>query len=83
MGTVIKKAFPNFGNGNEKLIPKLWEQEWENVIPRNDRERKIPLVGTGKLGAADWAPADWAPVLNIFVLDIYCQHLGNICQLNL
>ena len=30
-----KIAFPTFGNGNgnEKLIPKLWEREWEAVFP--------------------------------------------------
>ena len=37
-----KKAFPTFGNGNgnEKLIPKLWEFR----IPENGREREFPLT---------------------------------------
>ena len=39
-----KKAFPTFGNGNEKLIPKLWEREWEAGIPGNGREREFPLT---------------------------------------
>ena len=42
----IKKAFPTFGNGNgnEKLIPKLWERESEARIPENGREREFPLT---------------------------------------
>ena len=41
-----KIAFPTFGNGNgnEKLIPKLWEREWEAGIPGNGREREFPLT---------------------------------------
>ena len=39
-----KKAFPTFGNGNEKLIPKLWERESEARIPENGREREFPLT---------------------------------------
>ena len=41
-----KKAFPTFGNGNgnEKLIPKLWEREWEAGIPGNGREREFSLT---------------------------------------
>ena len=41
-----KKAFPTFGNGNgnEKLIPKLWEREWEAGIPGNGREQEFPLT---------------------------------------
>ena len=41
-----KIAFPTFGNGNgnEKLIPKLWEREWEADIPGNGREREFPLT---------------------------------------
>ena len=39
-----KKAFPTFGNGNEKLIPKLWERESEARIPKNGREREFPLT---------------------------------------
>ena len=38
-----KIAFPTFGNGNEKLIPKR-EREWEADIPGNGRERKFPLT---------------------------------------
>ena len=41
-----KNSFPTFGNGNgnEKLIPKLWEREWEAGIPGNGREREFPLT---------------------------------------
>ena len=41
-----KIAFPTFGNGNgnEKLIPKLWEREWEAGIPGNGREWEFPLT---------------------------------------
>ena len=41
-----KIAFPTFGNGNgnEKLIPKLWERQWEAGIPGNGREREFPLT---------------------------------------
>ena len=39
-----KIAFPTFGNGNEKLIPKVWEREWEAGIPGNGREREFPLT---------------------------------------
>ena len=41
-----KKAFPTFGNGNGngKLIPKLWERESEARIPENGREREFPLT---------------------------------------
>ena len=42
-----KKAFPTFGNGNEKLIPKLWERESEARIPENGREREFPLTPAG------------------------------------
>ena len=38
-----KIAFPTFGNGNEKLIPKR-EREWEAGIPGNGREQKFPLT---------------------------------------
>ena len=43
-----KIAFPTFGNGNEKLIPKR-EREWEAGIPGNGRERKFrsPLMRVG------------------------------------
>ena len=44
-----KIAFPTFGNGNEKLIPKLWEREWEVGIPGNGREREFPLTPAGQL----------------------------------
>ena len=39
-----KIAFPTFGNGNgnEKIIPELWE--WEAGIPGNGREREFPLT---------------------------------------
>ena len=42
----MKNSFPTFGNGNgnEKLIPKLWEREWEAGIPGNGREREFPLT---------------------------------------
>ena len=45
-------------------------------------------LGPGRLGPeTNWVrqigPQQIIPVLNIFVLDIYCQHLGNIYQLNL
>ena len=45
-----KIAFPTFGNGNgnEKLIPKLWEREWEAGIPGNGREREFPLTPVKK-----------------------------------
>ena len=44
-----KIAFPTFGNGNgnEKLILKLWEREWEAGIPGNGREREFPLTPVG------------------------------------
>ena len=44
-----KNSFPTFGNGNgnEKLIPKLWEREWEAGIPGNGREREFPLTPGG------------------------------------
>ena len=43
-GTGIEKAFPTFGNGNEKLIPKLWERESEARIPKNGRKREFLLT---------------------------------------
>ena len=45
-GRELEKAFPTFGNGNgnEKLIPKLWERESEARIPENGREREFPLT---------------------------------------
>ena len=45
-------AFPTFGNGNgnEKLIPKLWEREWKAGIPGNGREREFPLTPGRYLG---------------------------------
>ena len=43
-GTGIKKAFPTFGNGNEKLIPKLWERESEARIPKNGRKLEFLLT---------------------------------------
>ena len=48
-----KIAFPTFGNGNrnEKLIPNLWEREWEAVIPGNGREREFPLTPGGGAGS--------------------------------
>ena len=48
-----KIAFPTFGNGNgnEKLIPKLWEREWEAGIPGNGREREFPLTPGGEEGS--------------------------------
>ena len=54
-----KKAFPTFGNGNEKLIPKLWERESEARIPENGREREFPLTpasGTMNLLATSHLP---------------------------
>ena len=41
-----KISFPTFGNGNGngKLIPKLWEREWEACIPGNAREREFSLT---------------------------------------
>ena len=41
-----KITFPTFGNGigNEKLILKLWEREWEAGIPGNGQEREFPLT---------------------------------------
>ena len=30
---------------------------------------------------ANWAPVNWAPAFYIFVLDIFCQQLGDICHL--
>ena len=46
-----KIAFPTFGNGNgnEKLIPKLWERESEARIPENGREREFPLTPAADL----------------------------------
>ena len=41
-----KIAFPTFGNGNEKLIPK---REWEAGIPGNGREREFPVTPGEKL----------------------------------
>ena len=48
-----KITFPTFGNGigNEKLILKLWEREWEAGIPGNGQEREFlfPTI-PGKTG---------------------------------
>ena len=46
LGTGIEKAFPTFGNGNgnEKLIPKLWERESEARITENGQEQEFPLT---------------------------------------
>ena len=56
-----KIAFPTFGNGNgnEKLIPKLWEREWEAGIPGNGREREFPLT------------PDLSPNKNVLVIHLW------------
>ena len=40
---------------------------------------KIRVRQIGAL--ANGSPANWAPVFHTFVLDIYCQQLGNVCYL--
>ena len=56
-----KKAFPTFGNGNgnEKLIPKLWEREWEAGIPGNGREREFPLTPAPQHFSCGFAGVVW------------------------
>ena len=44
-------------------------------------EEVLGKLGPGRLGPANWAlanwaPVNWAPVFYIFVLDIFCQQLG-------
>ena len=39
-----KKAFPTFGNGNEKFIPSFLERDWEASYLWNGREREFPLT---------------------------------------
>ena len=45
-GREWKKAFPKFGNikGMKKSILLIWERESEAAIPRNGRERELPLT---------------------------------------
>ena len=42
-----KFVFPAFGNGNgnEKLVPKLWEREWEAGILGNGNSLSPLLFG--------------------------------------
>ena len=60
----MKKPFPTFGNGNgnEKLIPKLWERESEARIPKNGREREFPLTPGSKFSQLLWSGLTELPI---------------------
>ena len=46
LGMGMENCIPNFWERERewKLIPKLWEWEWEAGIPGNGREQKFPLT---------------------------------------
>ena len=74
------------GNGREKswklshthipIRPCFW------VPGKLGPGKSGPSSQTRQIGPPQLGPrANWAPVSYIFVLDIHCQQLGNICQL--